>query len=355
MRGLRTWVDANREGEMLADHPGDVGLELAKTVRFMRPMPRPLWSQRIPNPANPTDLLATVIINNYNYGRFLEAAIESALNQTYTNTEVVVVDDGSTDDSRQIVAAYGSRVRAVFKANGGQASAFNAGFAASSGDVICMLDSDDFFHANKVERTVKAFLEDPRIHWVFHPVCRAFEDGRRQIVPVVSETIYADVRGHALRGKLPIQGPVTSGIVLSRPLIDCILPMTESIQITPDNYIIFLAMALAPGVYLAETLAVQRMHGSNSYTMRRDRILMQARVHLLIAQHMRRSFPQFSVLSNRIFSKGLGDYAKALRRDSICEATIKNYLQNSTITELPDLFLRAAYHSVRRAFAKSDG
>jgi hypothetical protein len=70
---------------------------------------------------------------------------------------------------------------------------------------------------------------------------------------------------------------------------------------------------------------------------------------------MRRSFPQFSVLSNRIFSKGLGDYAKALRRDSICEATIKNYLQSSTITELPDVFLRAAYHSVRRAFAKSDG
>jgi Glycosyl transferase family 2. len=138
------------------------------------------------------------------------------------------------------------------------------GFAASSGDVICMLDSDDFFHANKVERTVRAFLEDPRIHWVFHPVCRAFEDGRRQIVPVVSETIYADVRGHALRGKLPIQGPVTSGIVLSRPLIDCILPMTESIRITADNYIIFLAMALEPGVYLAETLAVQRMHGSNS-------------------------------------------------------------------------------------------
>src|SRR6516165_1862808 len=92
---------------------------------------------------------ATIIINNYNYGRFLAAAIESALNQTYVNTEIVVVDDGSTDDSRQVIVGYGDRVRPVLKANGGQASAFNAGFAASTGDVICMLDADDLFYPNK--------------------------------------------------------------------------------------------------------------------------------------------------------------------------------------------------------------
>src|ERR1700757_584817 len=68
---------------------------------------------------------ATVVINNYNYGQFLGTAIESALGQTYANTEVVVVDDGSTDDSREIIASYGDRVRAVLKSNGGQASAFN--------------------------------------------------------------------------------------------------------------------------------------------------------------------------------------------------------------------------------------
>ena len=98
-----------------------------------------------------SSIKATIIINNYNYGRFLVAAIESALNQTYAGTEVVVVDDGSTDDSRQIIAGYGNRIRPVLKANGGQASTFNAGFAASTGDVICMLDSDDFFYPNKVE------------------------------------------------------------------------------------------------------------------------------------------------------------------------------------------------------------
>ena len=93
-----------------------------------------------------TDTLGvTILINNYNYARFLPAAIDSALSQTYHPLEVVVVDDGSTDESLDIIRDYGDRVRPVFKSNGGQASAFNAGFAASRGEVICLLDADDFF------------------------------------------------------------------------------------------------------------------------------------------------------------------------------------------------------------------
>ena len=103
-------------------------------------------------------MLISIIINNYNYGRFLAAAIDSALHQTYANTEVIVVDDGSTDDSKKIIAGYGNRIRPVLKTNGGQASAFNAGFAASTGDIICMLDSDALFYPNKAQ--ILADLKD---------------------------------------------------------------------------------------------------------------------------------------------------------------------------------------------------
>ena len=92
-----------------------------------------------------SETLVSIIINNYNYGRFLGKAIDSALKQTYAYTEIVVVDDGSTDNSRKVIASYGNQIIPVFKQNGGQGSAFNAGFKICNGDAICFLDSDDFF------------------------------------------------------------------------------------------------------------------------------------------------------------------------------------------------------------------
>src|SRR2546426_12498105 len=96
--------------------------------------------------------LATIIVNNYNYGRFLPEAIDSALNQTYRNTEVIVVDDGSTDNSRRIIATYNDSIEAILKPNGGQISALNAGVHASRGYVIIFLDADDTLFPEAVER-----------------------------------------------------------------------------------------------------------------------------------------------------------------------------------------------------------
>src|SRR5918994_1808682 len=101
--------------------------------------------------------MASIIIDNYNYGRFLEEAIDSALDQTYSDTEVIVVDDGSTDDSREIIDGYGDRIIPVFKENGGQASAFNVGFELSRGEVVFFLDADDRFFPTTVEETMGVF------------------------------------------------------------------------------------------------------------------------------------------------------------------------------------------------------
>ena len=80
--------------------------------------------------------LVSILVSNYNYGGFVAAAIESALAQTYTNCEIIVVDDGSTDSSREIINQFAGRIVPVFKSNGGQASAFNAGFARARGSII---------------------------------------------------------------------------------------------------------------------------------------------------------------------------------------------------------------------------
>ena len=87
--------------------------------------------------------------------------------QTYENVKVVVVDDGSTDSSWDVIAQYGDRMVAVMKENGGHASAFNAGFAASHGESICVLESDDLCLPDKVSAIVTIVRDSPLSGWCF--------------------------------------------------------------------------------------------------------------------------------------------------------------------------------------------
>jgi len=106
-------------------------------------------------------MLVTVIIGNYNYGRFIDRAIENVLDQTYRNVELIVVDDGSTDNSREVIDRYDGKLLKIYKENGGHAAAINVGFERSQGDVICLLDSDDYYAPIKLERTVALYQEFP--------------------------------------------------------------------------------------------------------------------------------------------------------------------------------------------------
>jgi glycosyltransferase involved in cell wall biosynthesis len=99
----------------------------------------------------------SIIITNYNYGDRLGAAIDSALAVSWPEKEIIVVDDGSTDHSVDIIRAYGDRIKALFKTNGGQNSAANTGFFESSGEVVFFLDSDDTLFSSVALRLVPLF------------------------------------------------------------------------------------------------------------------------------------------------------------------------------------------------------
>lgn len=98
-----------------------------------------------------------MVITAYNYGAYLRKAIDSALGQTYPNIEVIVVDDGSTDDTPRIVEEYGDRIRSIRIPNSGQARAKNTGAALASGDLIAFLDADDLWVKEKIEKQVSLF------------------------------------------------------------------------------------------------------------------------------------------------------------------------------------------------------
>jgi glycosyltransferase involved in cell wall biosynthesis len=96
--------------------------------------------------------LISVVIPSYNYSRFVCQAVDSALAQTYSPTEVIVVDDGSTDDTRERLRPYGDRIRYIYQENRHLSAARNTGIKASHGDYIAFLDADDAWHPRKLER-----------------------------------------------------------------------------------------------------------------------------------------------------------------------------------------------------------
>src|SRR6266516_428612 len=206
---------------------------------------------------------ASVIIDNHNYAEFLPAAIESALGQT-TSAEVIVVDDGSTDRSRDVITEYEGRVRAVLKPNGGQASALNAGFEASAGDVVCFLDADDLLAPTAMEAAIEALAstEAVKAHW---PLWLIDRDGVRsgELAPR-GELCCGDLRDLVtMRGPGSHSDPPTSGNAWRRGYLESVLPIPLEYRSCADAYLLELAPLFGPIARLPAPQGSYRLHGEN--------------------------------------------------------------------------------------------
>jgi glycosyltransferase involved in cell wall biosynthesis len=130
-------------------------------------------------PAAPPQDLVSVVITTYNMGRYLPQAVQSVLSQTYANVEIQIVDDGSTDDTAQIVRRWDQdeRVHVHRQPNGGQAQARNRGIALSKGPYVAFLDADDEWLPHKLSRQMPLFAT-PQVGVVFSDYERMDGEGR---------------------------------------------------------------------------------------------------------------------------------------------------------------------------------
>jgi glycosyltransferase involved in cell wall biosynthesis len=123
-------------------------------------------------------LKVSVIIPAYNYANYIAAALDSVLQQTYPAHEIIVVDDGSTDDTAKVLSTYEDRVRVVRKKNAGVAAARNTGMEMATGDLLAFLDADDLWLPRKLERQVQCFEADEEVGLVHCGVLDVNKEGQ---------------------------------------------------------------------------------------------------------------------------------------------------------------------------------
>jgi glycosyltransferase involved in cell wall biosynthesis len=218
--------------------------------------------------------IVSVIICTYNYAHLLRQCLESVVHQTRRPDEVIVVDDGSEDETPEVVSAF-EGVRYLRQKNAGKAAAFNRGFAASTGDIICHLDADDYWLPEKLGRVLDVFSSAP-------------------VGIVTHDTFYVDGKGNFLYGSRPglnakesprhlsfrdallmcfayrprnaVQGTlgVVNTVCVRREAVADLLPLPRTLGLAVDG-----ALLLGAGrnglIYVPEKLSAYRHHEHNHF------------------------------------------------------------------------------------------
>ncbi|MFB9991314.1 glycosyltransferase family 2 protein [Deinococcus oregonensis] len=214
-----------------------------------------MTSQKLP--------MVSVIVPAYNAASYLPDALNSILGQTYPHLEVVVVNDGSTDDSAAVLAqfqAQDSRVKVVHQSNLGLPSARNTGIAASAGELLAYLDADDTIHPEKIERQLAYLQQHPEIDLVYSDYCRADQD-----LNLVSEEVIGIKRlpldeAYVYTNVFPVMSPL-----LRRRLADRVGDFDPSLRAAEDwDYWLRCQRAGQFG-YLPGFLSVYRIHGTQMH------------------------------------------------------------------------------------------
>ncbi|WP_317277412.1 glycosyltransferase [Kordiimonas aestuarii] len=216
--------------------------------------------------------LTSVILGVYNGEKYLPMAIESILDQTDKNIQLIIVDDASTDGTRDILLEFKERdprIELVLKdQNAGQGQAFNTGILRARGDLTCIMDADDFWFPRKVEVVRKVFdqhkaggeyaLFQHRLN-----VCYGTVVSQEQFRASLLE---GDILNHCRKEKNRIPGPFipTAGLAFPTEILRVVFPIPRAFRICADGFLTRAAISFGQGKAITETLGAYRIHSENN-------------------------------------------------------------------------------------------
>ncbi len=205
----------------------------------------------------------SVIIPNYNYSQYIGEAVGSALSQTYKNIEVIVVDDGSKDNSLEILENFAGRIKIIKQQNAGVSAARNSGVENSDGEFIAFLDADDVWLPEKIEKQINCFSANKNLGLVHVAVQDIDAHGKNLkshfdgLAGSVAEELLLLERSVILGGG--------SGIMIPRKLFDEIGGFDPRLSTSADWDIFYRIANRCEAAFISEVLLKYRIHGSNMH------------------------------------------------------------------------------------------
>ena len=200
-------------------------------------------------------VFVSVIIPTFNRADWIKYAIDSVLNQTYSNFELIIVDDGSTDNTRDVLAQYGDSIRYFFQENKGPAAARNLGIINARGSYICFLDSDDRWLKQKLEEQIKLVVFNPEIK-----VCYTNEIWIRRGVRVNPRKIHQKFSGWIYQRCLPLCIISPSSVMVHQHVFEKVGLFDEKLPACED-YDLWLRISCRYPVFLIDTPLIMKRGG----------------------------------------------------------------------------------------------
>ena len=205
--------------------------------------------------------LISVVIPNHNYARFLPTTIESVLNQSARNIDLIIVDNGSTDNSREVIASYKGELNAIYQEDRGQASSRNAGLLHAKGDLVSFLDADDYWESSKLEMQLEKLSDE---YQFIYSGLRRFDSDTGQTLNTIKPRYRDDCKLAFLN--FPTTSIVPAGessVLMTRSLVSRVGGFNEKLNSATGRDFFRRCSNFTKFAYVDSELVNYRIHNNN--------------------------------------------------------------------------------------------